>query len=97
MYEVVSTLFRHPVYVYYYDFYYLFYIDFSITHAYKIVYFPTRSENTSSSSVKAVCSNIYLVNSKQMVGFEFHITAGILSLLNYVRMNQRSALRGEHC
>lgn len=33
----------------------------------------------------AACSNIYLVNSKQQAGFEFHITAGILSLLTYVR------------
>lgn len=47
-------------------------------------YFPTRSENTSSSSVMAACSSIYLVASKQKAGFEFHITAGILSLLTYV-------------
>lgn len=33
----------------------------------------------------AACSIIYLVNSKQKAGFEFHVTAGILSL------------RGEHC
>lgn len=32
-----------------------------------------------------VVCNIYLVNSKQKAGFEFQITAGILSLLTYVR------------